>query len=40
MRAWILALVHTVWTLHGLQGECWMDPCDPISSDGLRRRAR
>ena len=40
MRAWILALVHTVWTLHGLQGECWTEKWDPTSSDGLRRRAR
>ena len=40
MRAWILALVHTVWTLHGLQGECWTERWDPISTDGLRPRAR
>lgn len=39
MRAWILALVHAVWTLNGLQGERWMERWDPISTDGLRPRA-
>ena len=34
MRAWILALAHTVWTLQGLRGECWTDEWDPISTDG------
>ena len=40
MRAWILALVHTVWMLQGLQGECWTEQWDPISTDGSRPRAR
>lgn len=40
MRAWILALVHAVWELQGLRSECWADEWNPISSDGLRPRAR
>ena len=40
MRAWILALVQTVWTLHGLQDECWTERCDQITTDCLRPRAR
>jgi len=39
MRAWILALVHTIWTLNGLQGECWTDEW-ATSTGGLRPRAR
>ena len=40
MRAWILALVHTVWALHGMRGDCWTDGWDPISTDGLPPKAR
>ena len=40
MRAWILALVHTIWTLNGLQGECWTEQWDPTSTGGSRPKAR
>ena len=39
MRAWILALVHTIWMLNGLQGE-WTEQWDATSTGGLRPRAR
>jgi hypothetical protein len=37
MRAWILALVHTIWTF---QGECWTERWNPTSADGLPPKAR
>ena len=37
MRAWILALAHTVWAL---KGECWTEWWEPTSTDGLPPKAR
>lgn len=43
MRAWILALVDTVWALSGVRGGCWTDGWNRngvISSSGSRPRAQ